>query len=81
MARKKDENEIAFSGLQELLRRDMERDGIALPPIEPEPKDPKAVKAGRLGGRKGGLARAANLSPRKRKQIAKKAAQTRWKKS
>ncbi len=81
MARKKDENEIAFSGLQELIRRDMERDGLALPPVEPEQKDPKAVKAGKIGGRKGGLTRAANLTPRKRKAIAKKAANARWKKS
>jgi len=79
MARRKDENQIAFAGLQEIIRRDAERDGITLPPVEPEPKDPKAVKAGLLGGRKGGLARAANLTPRKRKAIAKKAANARWK--
>lgn len=44
-------------------------------------KNPAAVALGKLGGRKGGLARAANLSPAKRKQIAKKAAKARWKKS
>jgi hypothetical protein len=76
MARRKDENQIAFAGLQELIRRDAQRDGITLPPVEPEPKDPKAVKAGALGGK----ARAESLTPRKRKNIAKKAANTRWKK-
>jgi len=49
----------------------------------PEPKDgknPAAVALGRLGGLKGGKARAAKLSPKKRKEIAKKAAEARWKK-
>ena len=77
MARRKDENQIAFAGLQEIIRRDAQRDGITLPPAEPEPKDPKAVKAGKLGGK----ARAKTLTPRKRKNIAKKAANARWKKS
>jgi hypothetical protein len=80
MPKRKDENEIAFAGLQELMRRDAERDGLPVPPVEPEPKDPKKVKAGKIGGRKGGLTRAANLTPRKRRQIAKKAAKTRWSK-
>lgn len=40
-----------------------------------------AVALGRLGGLKGGKARANSLSARKRSQIAKKAAQARWKKS
>jgi hypothetical protein len=42
-------------------------------------KNPAAVALGKLGGAKGGRARAAKLTPLKRKQIAKKAAQTRWK--
>lgn len=42
-------------------------------------KNPAAVALGRLGGLKGGKARAAKLSPNKRSQIAKKAAQSRWK--
>jgi hypothetical protein len=41
-------------------------------------KNPAAVELGRLGGLKGGKARAAKLSPKKRAQIAKKAAQARW---
>ena len=50
-------------------------------PKQPDPdKDPKAVKAGRLGGLKGGKARAAKLTSAQRREIAKKAAQTRWKK-
>jgi len=42
-------------------------------------KNPHAVALGRLGGQKGGKARAESLSPRKRKMIAKRAAQARWK--
>lgn len=41
-------------------------------------KDPAAVALGRKGGLKGGKARAASLSARKRSQIAKKAAKARW---
>ena len=41
-------------------------------------KNPAAVALGRLGGAKGGPARAAALSPAKRKAIAKKAAAKRW---
>jgi hypothetical protein len=47
---------------------------------EAEQKNPAAVALGRLGGLKGGKARAAKLSPRRRKEIARKAAQARWKK-
>jgi hypothetical protein len=43
-------------------------------------KNPAAVALGRLGGLKGGKARFAALSARKRKQIAKKAAKARWNK-
>jgi hypothetical protein len=41
-------------------------------------KNQAAVALGKLGGAKGGKARAAKLSPSKRKAIAKKAAMTRW---
>lgn len=41
-------------------------------------KNPAAVALGRLGGAKGGKARAAKLSAKKRSEIAKKAARARW---
>lgn len=41
-------------------------------------KNPFAVVLGRLGGLKGGKARAEKLSAKKRKEIAKKAAEARW---
>jgi hypothetical protein len=43
-------------------------------------KNPAAVALGRLGGLKGGKARAKKLSPEERKKIAQKAAKTRWRK-
>jgi hypothetical protein len=51
-----------------------------LPKEEPDrTKNPAAVELGRLGGLKGGKARAAKLSDHRRKQIARKAAIARWK--
>lgn len=41
-------------------------------------KNPAAVALGRLGGLKGGKARAKKLSPERRKEIAQKAAMARW---
>jgi hypothetical protein len=45
-----------------------------------EGKNPAAVSLGRMGGLKGGHARAKALTPRKRKAIAEKAAHARWSK-
>lgn len=42
-------------------------------------KNPAAVQLGRLGGRKGGKARADALTPERRKEIAQAAAAKRWK--
>lgn len=41
-------------------------------------KNPAAVALGRLGGQKGGRARAEKLTPAKRSEIARKAAAARW---
>jgi hypothetical protein len=41
-------------------------------------KNPAAVALGKLGGFKGGHARAATLSPEQRKEIAQRAAKARW---
>lgn len=45
-----------------------------------EGKDPAAVVLGRKGGLKGGKARAEKLTPEQRSDIARKAAENRWKK-
>ncbi|MBI4408653.1 MAG: hypothetical protein HY561_03020 [Gemmatimonadetes bacterium] len=41
-------------------------------------KSPHAVALGRLGGLKGGRARAEALTPERRREIGRKAAQARW---
>lgn len=41
-------------------------------------RNPAAVSLGRLGGLKGGKARASKLSPEQRKEIAQKGAKKRW---
>lgn len=64
--KKEDENTIA-SQIVELTTE-----------IPTKKKNPAAVALGRLGGLKGGKARAAKLSPERRREIAKKAAQARW---
>ena len=43
-------------------------------------KNPNAVRLGRLGGLKGGKARAKKLSKKRRREIAQKAARVRWRK-
>jgi hypothetical protein len=53
-------------------------DPASMPDYNPNTKDAQAQAAGRKGGRKGGLARAVSLSPQKRRQLAKKAANSRW---
>lgn len=45
---------------------------------EAEIKSQAAKLLGRLGGLKGGKARASSLSKKRRKEIARKAAQARW---
>ena len=46
----------------------------------PRVKNEAAIALGRLGGKKGGVARALALTPEQRTEIAKKAAAGRWKK-
>ncbi len=79
MAKKKkstDVNVTAFEILQAATGELVEK-----PPkkkTQPE-KNPAAVVLGRLGGMKGGKARASKLSAKKRQQIAREAAMSRWK--
>lgn len=70
MSKKKDINELAKHITD-----------IAIGDKKPEKNDknPAAVALGKLGGKKGGKARADALSPERRKDIAKKAAKARWK--
>ena len=49
------------------------------PTAEPRRKNPAAVALGKLGGEKGGRARANRLSAEQRSAIARRAAEARWK--
>ena len=45
---------------------------------ETREKNPAAVALGRLGGRRGGVARAAGMTAQERSEAARKAAKARW---
>jgi hypothetical protein len=47
-------------------------------PTKAKSKNPAAVALGRLGGLKGGKARAAKLTPEQRSEISRKGALKRW---
>lgn len=67
--------------LNELARGIVDRATGDAPPAEEDlGKNPAAVALGRLGGKKGGPARAAKLTPEERRGSAKKAAVARWRK-
>jgi len=63
-----DENEIAANILSQITEAASQQ----------PTKNPAAVALGRLGGLKGGKARAKKLSPQRRRQIAREAANNRW---
>lgn len=69
-----DANLTAFAAVQHVIEQ---TEGKAK--AKPE-KNPAAVALGHLGGLKGGKARAEKLSARRRREIAKKAAASRWSK-
>ena len=86
MAKKKnpesDVNVTAFEILRAVTGEpaDHSRNGNDKPAKKkvPPAKNPAAVALGRLGGLKGGNARAKKLTPKQRSFIAKKAADSRW---
>jgi hypothetical protein len=68
----KDESQLAASIVAQAT-------GQASPVVTPkQEKNPAAVALGKLGGAKGGPARAAKLSAQKRQEIARRAAISRW---
>ena len=68
-----DTNKKAFSIVELATSEDKE--------IPADGKNPAAVALGRLGGLKGGKARAKSLTAKKRSAIAKNAAIARWNKN
>jgi hypothetical protein len=79
--REHDFSVTAFRVVQEATRQGLESDIETKEEIEQtKGKNPHAVALGRLGGLKGGKARAEKLTPEQRKEIAQKAARKRWQK-
>lgn len=75
---KKDFWQVAQRVVEQAIGEQM--DGTPLP--DPNAgKNPAAVALGKLGGTKGGAARAKALSAKRRREIAQKAANSRWKQS
>ena len=68
--RARDTNQLAWQIVQEATGQ--------APAEAPDSRNPFAVGLSKLGASKGGHARAAALSPAKRKAIAKKAIAARW---
>jgi hypothetical protein len=70
---------IAHDILQAITGQPAGTTSVKKEPADTPTKNPAAVVLGRLGGLKGGKARAEKLSAKKRADIAKKAAKARWK--
>ncbi len=66
-----DLNQLAYAIVQAATNEEPE-------PEEKPTKNQAAVELGRLGGLKGGAARAKKLTAKRRKEIAEKAANARW---
>jgi hypothetical protein len=69
---------LSRSVVEDLIGEAMEGKPLKKPVNSIDTRNPAAVALSMLGASKGGLARAAALSDRKRKMIAKKAAEARW---
>jgi len=78
MARKKREHDVAITAFRVVQEATGEAERTEEKPLDTEGKNPAAVALGRLGGKKGGIARAAKLTPERRSEIARRAAQARW---
>jgi hypothetical protein len=70
--RPRDMNQLAHQIAQEATGE------VQRPAEMPDTRNPAAVALSKLGTAKGGQARAAALSPARRKAIARKAVQARW---
>lgn len=72
----RDVNQRAYATMLEATGQAPPEDAV---PAEPQ-KNPHAVALGKLGGAKGGHARAATLSKKRKTEIARRGAAARWSK-
>ena len=75
--RPRDLNSLAASIVEDATSDETKEERV----LNENGKNPHAVALGRLGGKKGGKARAEKLSPERRSEIARQAALARYKKS
>ena len=73
MAKKRD-YDFSIHAFRVVAEATKDKESVMVEEVHIEGKNPNAVALGRLGGLKGGKARAAKLTPDQRKEIAKKAA-------
>lgn len=76
--RKKKETDFAVTAFRVVHQATGEAEPTEEKLLDPEGKNPNAVALGRLGGKKGGPARAAKLTSEQRSEIGRKAAMARW---
>ena len=79
--RKKRDHDASVTAFRVVQEATADEDGppaVEEKPLDTTGKNPNAVALGRLGGQKGGKARAAKLTPEQRSEIARKAARARW---
>lgn len=77
MVRRK-KGEMESSDLEKVATGIAEETSESPPTSKESTKNPHAVALGRIGGKKGGVARAKKLSPDQRSEIARKASRARW---
>jgi hypothetical protein len=78
MAKKKPATDVNVTAFHILEAVTNSQRLLTFPPKKKPEKNPAAVALGRLGGLKGGVARAKKLTAKERKNIAAKAASARW---
>ena len=76
----KDPNKLAYEIVRLSTEEPEDKPKEPEPPKERDPISEYLAQIGRKGGLKGGPARAKKLSAKKRKEIAQRAAKTRWSK-
>jgi hypothetical protein len=76
--RPRDPNLLARSVVEDLIGEKWNGSPLVKTAVPQDTRNPAAVALSMLGASKGGIARAESLSARRRKMIAKKAAEARW---
>lgn len=77
---RRDVAEIARENLEKIIGEKLNGQPLdkAQEPTQPDTRNPAAVALSKLGASKGGKARSEKLSSKERSEIAKKAANARW---